>query len=97
MSKKSILVLTLLVALVVICAISLTACGAIKGIKDLVNDIENLKSDTMKTQQEIQEALGEKYYIKYDITSESSGEGNETDEEAVPRMESPNHHACCHS
>ena len=85
MTKKSILVLTLLVALVVICAISLTACGAIKGIMDLADDISNLQSDTMKTQQEIQEALGEKYYIKYEITSESqsSGEGNESDQEYV--------------
>ena len=83
MTKKSILVLTLLVALVVICAISLTACGAIKGIMDLADDISNLQSDTMKTQQEIQEALGEKYFIKYEITSDSSGEGNEHTEEEV--------------
>ena len=83
MSKRSILIFVLLIALVVVCAVSLTACGAIKGIMDLANDIDNLKSDTMKTQQEIQEALGDKYYIKYDITSESSGEGNETDEEHV--------------
>ena len=76
MSKRSILIFVVLIALVIVCAVSLTACGAIKGIMDLANDIENLKSDTMKTQQEIQEALGEKYYIKYEVTSESSGEEN---------------------
>ena len=82
------ILITLVVAFTIVLAVTLTSCGIADKIQDAINGGEggsDAQADPMKTAEQIEDLIGEKFLITFKLSASS---GNETDVEYITTAQS---------